>query len=262
MASAIIKSAWFSADNKKLCVNMSWPQHYLHVHEDNTYKYEMANFTKRKINGNFIRLRREGSIITKKVKVKQLFYFMLSWIGRDLERLAERLQKSSGFFPWAFRGMGLLMFMGGVIHGVYGNCGKDLLWYLGIIRRVWSVIPLAYVILIFWLFPDHLSVIVCFILTISRSPEALKKREREIEIVKMGKKNLMYPDNVTRMLPRQILKNFLKLFGGQKNCSQIPGEGIIAVLNGMIVRPEVIVMKRAGSLFMDIGSMIATSLWS
>jgi pimeloyl-ACP methyl ester carboxylesterase len=31
------------------------------------------------------------------------------------------------------------------------------------------------------------------------TPEAIEKREREIEIVKMGKKNLMYPDNVIRM---------------------------------------------------------------
>ena len=40
------------------------------------------------------------------------------------------------------------------------------------------------------------------------STAALEKRKREIEIVKMGKKNLMYPDNVIKMFASSNLEKF------------------------------------------------------
>jgi len=68
---------------------------------------------------------------------------------------------------------------------------------------------------------------------------ALEKRRREIEIVKMGKKNLMYPDNVTRMFAPSNLGKFSDALQQSKDiASRIPGEGIIAVLNGMMIRPS------------------------
>jgi pimeloyl-ACP methyl ester carboxylesterase len=71
------------------------------------------------------------------------------------------------------------------------------------------------------------------------TPEALEKRRREIEIVKMGKKNLMYPDNVTRMFATSNLEKFSAALQRSKEiASGIPGDGIIAVLNGMMVRPS------------------------
>jgi pimeloyl-ACP methyl ester carboxylesterase len=71
------------------------------------------------------------------------------------------------------------------------------------------------------------------------TPAALEKRRREIEIVKMGKKNLMYPDNVTRMFATSNLETFSGALQRSKDiASQIPGEGIIAVLNGMMIRPS------------------------
>jgi pimeloyl-ACP methyl ester carboxylesterase len=71
------------------------------------------------------------------------------------------------------------------------------------------------------------------------TPEALEKRRREIEIVKMGKKNLMYPDNVTRMFATSNLEKFAAALQRSKEiASGIPGDGIIAVLNGMMVRPS------------------------
>jgi pimeloyl-ACP methyl ester carboxylesterase len=71
------------------------------------------------------------------------------------------------------------------------------------------------------------------------SPEALVKRAREIEIVKMGKKNLMYPDNVIRMFAESNLDKFSASLQRSKDiASRIPGEGIIAVLNGMMIRPS------------------------
>ena len=71
------------------------------------------------------------------------------------------------------------------------------------------------------------------------SPAALEKRKREIEIVKMGKKNLIYPDNVTRMFATSNLEKFSAAVQRSKDiASRIPGEGIIAVLNGMMIRPS------------------------
>jgi pimeloyl-ACP methyl ester carboxylesterase len=70
-------------------------------------------------------------------------------------------------------------------------------------------------------------------------PEALEKRKREIEIVKSGKKNLMYPDNVRRMFADSNLEKFSESLQRLKEAaSRIPGEGIIAVLNGMMIRPS------------------------
>ena len=71
------------------------------------------------------------------------------------------------------------------------------------------------------------------------SPEAVDKRKREIAIVKAGKKHLMYPDNVIRMFaPANIDKNSEALRRSKEIASKIPGEGIIAVLNGMMQRPS------------------------
>ncbi len=70
-------------------------------------------------------------------------------------------------------------------------------------------------------------------------PETIEKRKREIEIVKMGKKNLMYPDNVTRMFASSNLEKFSsELLRSKRIASMIPDEGIIAVLNGMMIRPS------------------------
>lgn len=71
------------------------------------------------------------------------------------------------------------------------------------------------------------------------TPEALEKRKREIDIVKLGKKNLMYPDNVIRMFAPTNLEKFADALRKSKDiASHIPGEGIIAVLNGMMIRPS------------------------
>jgi pimeloyl-ACP methyl ester carboxylesterase len=70
-------------------------------------------------------------------------------------------------------------------------------------------------------------------------PAAIDKRKREIEIVKMGKKNLMYPDNVIRMFATSNLETFSEALKRSKEiASRIPGDGIIAVLNGMMIRPS------------------------
>ena len=81
------------------------------------------------------------------------------------------------------------------------------------------------------------------------SQETIEKRKREIEIVKMGKKNLMYPDNVTRMFAPSNLERFAKELQRSKDiASGIPGEGIIAVLNGMMIRPSRLSIMEEGKV--------------
>ncbi|MCX6326488.1 MAG: alpha/beta hydrolase [Bacteroidia bacterium] len=90
------------------------------------------------------------------------------------------------------------------------------------------------------LFPDYLSGYCLFhSQPFADQPAALEKRRREIKIVKMGKKNLMYPDNVIMMFASSNLEKFSEVLQRSKDiASRIPGDGIIAVLNGMMVRPS------------------------
>ena len=98
------------------------------------------------------------------------------------------------------------------------------------------------------IFPDNLSGYCLFhSQPFPDTPSALEKRRREIEIVKMGKKNLMYPDNVTRMFAKSNLETFSGALQRSKDiASQIPGDGIIAVLNGMMIRPSRLSLMEKG----------------
>ena len=89
-------------------------------------------------------------------------------------------------------------------------------------------------------YSDHLSGYCLFhSQPFADSPEALEKRKREIEIVNMGKKNLMYPENVTRMFAPSNLEKFSVALQRSKDiASGLSGAGIIAVLNAMMNRPS------------------------
>jgi len=81
------------------------------------------------------------------------------------------------------------------------------------------------------------------------TPAALEKRKREIEIVKAGKKNLMYPDNVKKMFASSNLETFsVALQRSNDIASRIPAEGIIAVLNGMMIRPSRLAFMEKGKV--------------
>jgi pimeloyl-ACP methyl ester carboxylesterase len=68
---------------------------------------------------------------------------------------------------------------------------------------------------------------------------AIEKRKREIDLVKAGKKNLFYPDNVERMYATPNIGKFSESLKRSKEiASVIPSEGIVAILNGMIARPS------------------------
>jgi len=100
------------------------------------------------------------------------------------------------------------------------------------------------------LFPQYLSGYCLFhSQPFSDTPEALEKRMREISIVRAGKKDLMYPDNVTRMFAPSNLDKFSDALKKSKEiASQIPGEGIIAVLNGMMQRPSRLLQVEEGKV--------------
>lgn len=71
------------------------------------------------------------------------------------------------------------------------------------------------------------------------APEGILKRKREIEVVMNGKKNIMYPANISMMFAEHNLKTMpAALTKMKKLASGNPAEGIVALLNGMIVRPR------------------------
>jgi len=71
------------------------------------------------------------------------------------------------------------------------------------------------------------------------TPEAVEKRNREITVVRAGKKNIMYPGNISMMFAKKNLGSMAgELRRFKMIASRNSGEGIIAMLNGMITRPS------------------------
>jgi pimeloyl-ACP methyl ester carboxylesterase len=127
---------------------------------------------------------------------------------------------------------------------------KELLVSLNIKKAVLTGHSLGgYVALAFLeLFPERLAGYCLFHShPFADSPEVLDKREREITIVRAGKKYLMYPDNVSMMFATSNLDKFSQALQYSKEiASRIPDIGIIAVLNGMIIRPSRLSVMEAG----------------
>jgi pimeloyl-ACP methyl ester carboxylesterase len=100
------------------------------------------------------------------------------------------------------------------------------------------------------LFPEYLSGYCLFHShPFADPPEAIEKRHREIAIVRAGKKDLMYPDNVMRMFATSNLEKFEAALQRSKEiASYLPGDGIIAVLNGMIARPSRLKFMEEGKI--------------
>lgn len=70
------------------------------------------------------------------------------------------------------------------------------------------------------------------------APESIAKRMREIEVVMAGKKNIMYPANISMMFAESNLNTMPSALAElRKLASANPAGGIIALLNGMMVRP-------------------------
>lgn len=90
------------------------------------------------------------------------------------------------------------------------------------------------------LFPEYLSGYALFhSQPFPDPPETIKKRLREIAIVRAGKKALMYPDNIIRMFAPSNLEYFAEAIQRSKDiASRLDADGIVAVLNGIIKRPS------------------------
>lgn len=90
------------------------------------------------------------------------------------------------------------------------------------------------------LYPDYLSGYCLFhSQPFEDTPEAVEKRKREILIVEAGKKELMYPENVTKMYSTLNLEKFSEALRRSKDiAARIPDDGIVAVLEGMMQRPS------------------------
>ena len=71
------------------------------------------------------------------------------------------------------------------------------------------------------------------------TPEGILKRKREIDVVMAGKKDIMYPANISMMFAERNLKTMqAELAQLRKLASGNPAEGIVALLNGMMARPQ------------------------
>jgi pimeloyl-ACP methyl ester carboxylesterase len=71
------------------------------------------------------------------------------------------------------------------------------------------------------------------------SRETLEKREKEIKVVRSGKKYLLYPQSISMMYSSENTGRFREALQRSKDiASTIRDEGIIAVLNGLMARPS------------------------
>jgi len=71
------------------------------------------------------------------------------------------------------------------------------------------------------------------------APEGILKREREIEVVRAGKKDIMYPANISMMFAERNLTNMPAALAKLKKLASVNSpDGIVALLNGMIERPQ------------------------
>jgi pimeloyl-ACP methyl ester carboxylesterase len=125
-------------------------------------------------------------------------------------------------------------FLAGAVRAVMSDAGEKRVMMIG--HSLGGYVTLAFA----ELFPELLAGYVLFAShPHADSPEAVAKRNREIAVVKAGKKNIMYPANISMMFAEKNLgKLSAELRRSKKIASRIPGAGIIAMLNGMITRPS------------------------
>lgn len=125
-------------------------------------------------------------------------------------------------------------FLAGAVREVIRDAGEDKVMIVG--HSLGGYVTLAFV----ELFPELLSGYVLFHShPHADTPEATARRNREIAVVRAGRKNIMYPGNISMMFAKDNLKSMATQLERSKTiASRNPGEGIIALLNGMIARPS------------------------
>lgn len=81
------------------------------------------------------------------------------------------------------------------------------------------------------------------------SPEAIRKRNREIKLVKAGRKDMMYPANVSMMYsPANIESMGEEVERSRRIASDSSEEGIISLLRGMMTRPSRLSVLERGTV--------------
>jgi pimeloyl-ACP methyl ester carboxylesterase len=155
------------------------------------------------------------------------------------EKLAERFRVISIDLPGhgasdIYGEIHTMEFMAGAVNGLLEELNMGSVFMAG--HSMGGYVTLAFL----ESFPEKLSAYCLFhSQPFADQPAAIEKRRREIEIVKAGKKHLMYPDNVERMYASVNLGRLTDALRRSKEiASRIPDKGIIAVLSGMIARPS------------------------
>jgi pimeloyl-ACP methyl ester carboxylesterase len=137
-----------------------------------------------------------------------------------------------------------MKFIATVIEGLMNTLGIDRSFLIG--HSLGGYAALAFV----EFFPGRLTGYCLFHShPFADTSEIIQKREREILIVKAGRKFLVYPDNVKRMFANSnIVKMPDALEKSKKIASSISAEGIVAVLKGMMERPSRLNVMEAGAV--------------
>jgi pimeloyl-ACP methyl ester carboxylesterase len=125
-------------------------------------------------------------------------------------------------------------FLAETVREVIRDAGEEKVILVG--HSLGGYVTLAFV----ELFPEMLSGYVLFHShPHADTPEAVERRNREIAVVMAGRKNIMYPGNVSMMFARENLMLMTKELERSRRIASVnPGEGIIALLKGMIARPS------------------------
>lgn len=125
-------------------------------------------------------------------------------------------------------------FLAGAVRAVISDAGEKRVFMIG--HSLGGYVTLAFA----ELYPEMLAGYSLFAShPHADTPEAVAKRNREIEVVKAGKKNIMYPGNISMMFAEMNQKTMaVELRRSKTIASRNSGEGIIAMLNGMIARPS------------------------
>jgi len=125
-------------------------------------------------------------------------------------------------------------FMASVVKGLLESLSLEKVFLTG--HSLGGYVTLAFVDF----YPDSLSGCCLFhSQPFPDTPEIIEKRMREIALIREGNKELFYPENIKRMYATSNLQKFSgALQQSLEIASGLEGAGIIAVLNGMMMRPS------------------------